>query len=410
MALSDDPVQVIREYGMQGRGKNQVVAEGYEINLDITQLANAFKITWTPGGIATQRKSLQVQVGNAPPSAPATGYEEPLLSGDFVRIAVEGTTVLRGRVDMVFRETSPEVNEMAAIGRNYGYALVDNAVPIDYNFVSSSISIAALAKLLIKGTVIGGPVQHGAINSMPMYAAPEPGESRAEMLTRYLVHTDSLAWIDVDGNLAVGKTSSGKAVGTLKLGQNVSNVIACTVRRAPALVLTKVSVLFPNWLAQGEEAMVVGVLPDQMGVASQEKDPRLAGFSRYGVIQGSAYSTMLVPGEAMQVANLALARSKQEMLQVQATIPGHSIDGVVPWIDQVWHVQHKDEAIDDDLYLKAVRFWRERGNPKNTRTVLTFVEKNTVVSGFIGPQFFGPFGPLRPGGGTTPPGTPPPQP
>lgn len=322
-------------------------------------------------------------------------------SGDIAQIIAQtekGEEVLStGIIDRVRTDVSSSGEFVRVSGRDLMCQLNDQTVfSVDGEGVwAAQITPTALFRLLQVGTRIS-KVRLQGITDAQYPLAMEPGETKLQVLLRYLEPLNALAWTDPDGTLVIGRPemrSNTPANGTLTMSKSkqASNCLHMSSDRAEATIP---NFILPVWAAQ---VLVQRMLAKSQGFPNNAPGPkrlRTLGHRLTKVVVVSEpsgdrrdSSNFAATLQAVGLPNLLqttglreMARQNMRELEVQALVPGHLNEGGRPYrSDQRYQINFDRDGVDERMYLYDVEYSLD---PKEgPKTVLTFCRMGTIVAG-----------------------------
>lgn len=363
-------IKVTRLRGPRGRGRVELSdVRSYEILSDMIRLADGFTMG-LPG--------------------PVLDEEATVASGDELQFTIGGRVLFAGIVDAIWDVISPEGKGTKVVGRDYGKDLVDQAMPLRHE---NQVSAIALAKMVSSGTRIRSVVTQGVtyqgfppaddlvqkvrfpdpetrvVDSIRVHT--EPGETRANFLSRYLTYMDYLAWVDTRGRLVIGLPLKTPPLGVIRVQKGMSNAEA-TVYEAAELAVREVQVL------QSSEEDLPESFPVERAIA-RSRDYRLQDT---GIVRVIPSPDLLNNAEAQLMADRELARGSAALQKIEISIPGHQIGDTILRPDQTWRIVIPERGIDSELYCRSVRYMQSDPQRRTTRAL--FIRHDAVVSRFAG--------------------------
>jgi prophage tail gpP-like protein len=322
-------------------------------------------------------------------------------SGDIVQIIVQGDVgeqvVSTGIIDKVQTRVSSAGEYVQVTGRDLIGQLDGQSVfSVDGEGIwAAQMTPSALFAKLQIGTRIPGLRLQG-IRDAAYPLGMEPGETKLQVLLRYLEPINALPWSYPDGRLVLGRpnmNTNQPPSGTWIMSKSLStsNVLEMQSVRAEATIP---SFILPIWAAQVQVQRMVAKIQGIPNNAPGPKRLRELGHrvSKAVIVSepsadrrdslnfAATLQAVGLPNLLQTTALREMARLNMHELEVSASIPGHLNEaGAAVVADQSYMIEFDRDGISERMYLYDVEYsLDEKTGP---RTTMGFVRMGTICAG-----------------------------
>lgn len=326
-------------------------------------------------------------------------FYERVKEGDIVSLYGNNVPLSTGIIDTVDIETDNQYGERVMIqGRDLLSQLEDQSAVNDKQepIWGNNETIDSAVKKLISDTRINGFRKQG-VSDKPSLFATEPGESKLAALQRFLEPLNSLAFLDPNGRLVIGRPNmkqSPKSTFYLQREKRSSNVVSMKVIYSASNIA---NIIVPIW--SGQESVQNRVAKEGVFINRAQGPFRLQKLGHrvpkaivVSTPQGSSPEALATverfkAGGAnilQSYAKREAARQNQKEVIVQVVVPGHYNDLGEPYlVDTTYHLSYDRGSIEETMYLFQVEY--SGGEGQGQRTSLFFCRLGTIVAGVEAP-------------------------
>jgi prophage tail gpP-like protein len=328
-------------------------------------------------------------------TAPGVDKEKRLSirSGDYVFIYGADKTgekqIGTGWIDETDTHITPSKIEYVLTGRDTLGALVDNdAVDADNKIINSAhLSLENILKILLKNTRIPQGFKTQQLPNGLFLLQTNPGETKANIMQRYLEFTNCLMWTDSSGQVTIGKPNfaqetSGKLI-LNKFGKN-NNCLEGRVRRNLNQVIRRIVTQLqsteqvdptPRTLNNNIEEMKLfpGVGRSVFRLFSYGSGNDVVNNLSGVAVGGNPWAI------GKQLSQREIAKDNMKVLDVEIVLQGHiNSRGNLYNIDQIYDVLIEDENLYEPMYVYACSYELTLEHGMMTR--LRLCKINTIVA------------------------------
>jgi prophage tail gpP-like protein len=328
-------------------------------------------------------------------TAPGVDKEKRLSirSGDYVFIYGADKTgekqIGTGWIDETDTHITPSRIEYVLTGRDTLGAFVDNdAVDSDNKIINSAhLSLENILKILLKNTRIPQGFKTQQLPNGLFLLQTNPGETKANIMQRYLEFTNCLMWTDSSGQVTIGKPNfaqetSGKLI-LNKFGKN-NNCLEGRVRRNLNQVIRRIVTQLqsteqvdptPRTLNNNIEEMKLfpGVGRSVFRLFSYGSGNDVVNNLSGVAVGGNPWAI------GKQLSQREIAKDNMKVLDVEIVLQGHiNSRGNLYNIDQIYDVLIEDENLYEPMYVYACSYELTLEHGMMTR--LRLCKINTIVA------------------------------
>jgi prophage tail gpP-like protein len=283
-----------------------------------------------------------------------------------------GTTypVATGYIDETDTHITPTSVEYVLTGRDTIGQLVDNAAVDANNTIIhlASINLKNVALTVIQNTRIPPSILPQNLPDGLMLFQTNPGETKINVLQRYMEYTNCLVWSAPNGQMVIGKPNmSQPSMGNFILkstGSNNNNLLEARVRRNTNMAIRKIAVQLQTLnITDPSNITVTNGDPDVVAVAQYRAGKSVyRTFSLGNGTDAVNQLTQVGSGGSPQQIGFTLSRkevakSNMDVLEIEAVVLGHfNEQGQLYNIDQVYHVVIDDENVAEDMYVHTIKY------------------------------------------------------
>jgi len=320
-------------------------------------------------------------------------------SGDTVTISLLNpkgklVPIMTGFVDETDTHIIPGTVEYVISGRDTLGQLVDNtAVDAQNNIINSqNITLSNLLQIILKGTRVPQTFISQQVPSSNLIVQSNAGETKINLLQRYLDICNCLVWTLPNGQVVLGKpnftsNSAGKLTLSYTSPEN-NNLLEARVRRSTNLGIRQIVAQLQTFDQVNPAPFTLLNGDDDMRAVR----PGLVGRSVYlpfNYAQGGD-----AVNQATQIGNQSLdpvnygkslalremARENMKVLSVECVVKGHVNENGIPYdVDQMYEVFVEDDDVQESMYVYSLSYELTLEHGMLTR--LHLCKKNTIVSG-----------------------------
>lgn len=333
-------------------------------------------------------------------------------SGDQIRLLItnrlEHTAVVAvGFIDETDTHVTPGSVEYVITGRDTIGQLVDNdAVDANNKIVLfdrigiNGLVTAALANTRMPQTYLSKQID----KNVSFAVASNLGETKINMLQRYLEFVNGLIWANNNGEAIVDKPNFSQTplTGTelvLKYSDpSGNNILEARVRRNVNQAIRQIVMQLDGTEAASNTYETLNnmekALKPYRGTKVGRSVSRLFSYARGAEIinqqQGVGHGDLGRHTLSREYAARELARENMRVLDIEIVVEGHfNSAGYIYNIDQVYQVTIEDEDVSEPMYVYAVSYEMTLAHGMLTRlrlcrkfTICAYTEKlDSVVSG-----------------------------
>lgn len=303
---------------------------------------------------------------------------QSIRSGDTVQLYAVNSQNQRfpigtGFVDETDTHIQPQHLEYVVTGRDTVGQLVDNAAIDAQNRVINitQTNLSAILSYLIKNTRIPPGFKAQQVPNGPLLWQTNPGETKINVLQRYLDFTNTLIWSQPNGQLVLGKPDfTQDRQGFLKINSfanlySPNNVLEARSKRSVNHAIRQIVVQLST-LGQVDAGSFTNYNADPEVQARAKSGVGRSVYISFSYGEGAdAVNTVTQvgnqSGSIRQIGNekalREIAKENMKILDVECVVRGHFNENNIPYnIDQIYNVQIEDDSIHEDMYVYACTY------------------------------------------------------
>lgn len=319
-------------------------------------------------------------------------------SGDIISLQVQNQDgifipVATGIIDETDTHILPAASDYVISGRDMVGQLVDNAAVDAQNKIQNvtQVTLQTLMNILISGTRVPKTVVYQQTPNGSVLFQTNPGETKINLLQRYLEFMNCLVWSLPNGQITIGKPDfTSPTRGYLRLDDaspQQNNVLEVRVRRNVNHAIRQI-VAQLSTLGQVDASSYtkLNTDPDMRKVRGSLVGRSVYEQFNYGSGQDVVNQATFVGNQPLvpravgdEYALRTIARENMKIIDVECIVPGHVNDLGQPYnIDQMYDVFISEEEVNEPMYVYGVAYELTLDHGMITR--LKMCRKNTICA------------------------------
>lgn len=341
-------------------------------------------------------------------------------SGDTIQLLIKNPQgaqipVATGFIDEVDTHIMPSRLEYVITGRDTLGQLVDNSAVDQHNTITNlgdmktgkaNPSLVSIGKLLISNTRIPQQLVTQQLDNGGFLFQTNPGETKMNVLQRYLELANALVWTLPNGQVVIGKPSffsssaSGNPILTVGTSADLSfvqggnsqnqasNVLDCRVKRNWNNAIRQIVVQMQNGAQWNAGQFTINNNDsDLLQVVGSGVGRSVYNISSFGTGAAGVNFFLKVANTPSPTNNLGaaigyrqIARENVQILEVELAVQGHfDSQGNLYNVDKVYYVNIPDENISQNMYCYSITM--ELTLDHGMITKLRLCKLGTIVAG-----------------------------